>query len=312
MATASSTTEFTYKLANICTFRDRESCERARMIRREDITTHPNPDFNIGVIDHHDAFYRAFADDFINRIVAALEADENLVTILPVGPVPQYTIAARIINERRIPLKHVHTFNMDEYADEDGKTAPISWIGSFQRAMWDNFLGRIDSDLRPPDRQIHFPTSDEIATYSAQIEDAGGADVCYGGIGWAGHIAFWEPHLGLEFAGDMKAYRAAGARLVELHPMTVMQNALHSFGGDWSWVPPMANTIGPRDILGARHRSFWLDGDLGGGYSWQRFIARLVAHGPVSEFVPGSMLQQSRTDFTMLGGVAADLEVSMA
>ncbi len=312
MVTASSTTEFTYKLASICTFRDRESCERVRAIRREDITTHPNPDFSIGVIDQHDAFYQAFADDLISRIVAAREADEQLVAILPVGPVPQYAIAARIINERRISLEHVHTFNMDEYADEDGKTAPVSWAGSFQRAMWDNFLGRIDSELRPPDRQIHFPTSDEIATYSAQIEDAGGADVCYGGIGWAGHIAFWEPHLGFEFAGDLNAYRAAGARLVELHPMTVMQNALHSFGGDWSWVPPMANTIGPRDILGARHRSFWLDGDLGGGYSWQRFIARLVAHGPVSEFVPGSMLQQSRTDFTMLGGVAADLEVCMA
>jgi glucosamine-6-phosphate deaminase len=312
MATASSTTEFSYQLANICTFRDREACERVRMIRREDITAHPNPDFVISVIDDHDEFYQAFANDFIGRVVAAQEAGENLVAILPVGPVPQYEIAARIINERRISLRHLHTFNMDEYADEDGKTAPISWVGSFQRAMWNNFLGRIDEDLRPPEGQIHFPTSDEIATYSAQIEDAGGADVCYGGIGWAGHIAFWEPHLGLEFAGDLNAYRAAGARLVELHPMTVMQNALHSFGGDWSWVPPMANTIGPRDILGARHRSFWLDGDLGGGYSWQRFIARLVAYGPVSEFVPGSMLQQFRTDFTMLGGVAADLEVSMA
>ncbi len=312
MVTASSTTEFTYQLASVCTFRDREACERVRMIRREDVTTHPNPDFSIGVIEDHDAFYQAFADDLIDRIVAAREAGEQLVAILPVGPVPQYEIAAQAINERRISLEHLHTFNMDEYADEDGTTAPVSWVGSFQRAMWDNFLGRIDSELRPPDRQIHFPTSDEIATYSAQIEDAGGADVCYGGIGWAGHIAFWEPHLGFEFAGDLDAYRAAGARLVELHPMTVMQNALHSFGGDWSWVPPKANTIGPRDILGARHRSFWLDGDLGGGYSWQRFIARLVAHGPVSEFVPGSMLQQSRTDFTMLGGVAADLEVSMA
>ena len=64
--------------------------------------------------------------------------------------------------------------------------------------------------------------------------------------------------------------------------MTIMQNALHSFGGDWSWVPPRAATIGPADILGAKHRSFWLDGDLGGDVSWQRFIARLVAHGPVS------------------------------
>ena len=62
--------------------------------------------------------------------------------------------------------------------------------------------------------------------------------------------------------------------------MTIMQNALHSFGGDWSWVPPKANTVGPREILGARHRSFWLDGVFGGGVSWQRFIARLVSQGP--------------------------------
>jgi glucosamine-6-phosphate deaminase len=99
---------------------------------------------------------------------------------------------------------------------------------------------------------------------------------------------------------------------VELHPITVLQNALHSFGGDWSWVPPKANTIGPRDILGAKHRSFWLDGDLGGGYSWQRFIARLAAHGPVTELVPASFLQESGADYTMLGGVADDLEISMA
>ena len=104
----------------------------------------------------------------------------------------------------------------------------------------------------------------------------------------------------------------AGARLVELHPMTVMQNALHSFGGDWSSVPPKANTIGPREILGARHRSFWLDGDLGGGVSWQRFIARLVAHGPVNEFVPGSLLQEARSDYTILGNVADDVTIQMA
>ena len=85
-----------------------------------------------------------------------------------------------------------------------------------------------------------------------------------------------------------------------------------AFGGDWSWVPPKANTIGPREILGAKHRSFWLDGDLGGGVSWQRFIARLVAHGPISEHVPGSILQTARTDYTILGGVADDVEIHTA
>ena len=202
--------------------------------------------------------------------------------------------------------------NMDEYASDTGATAPLSWPGSFQRAMLDRFFGLVDEELRPPASQIQFPTQDAIADYSARIEELGGADVCYGGIGWCGHIAFWESHLGHEFEGDLEAYKSAGARLVELHPMTIMQNALHSFGGDWSWVPPKANTIGPREILGARHRSFWLDGDLGGGASWQRFIARLVAHGPVSEFVPGSILQTARTDFTILGGVADDVEIHMA
>jgi len=303
---------FDYEMARFISFRNREACERVRHIRREELTRHPNPEFRMAIVDEAPAFYGAFAEDLVGRIRAARDESRPFVAILPVGPMPQYELAARTINEERLSLGHVHTFNMDEYANEDGVTAPLSWPGSFQRAMLDRFFGLIDEELRPPEQQIHFPTSEAIGDYSSRIEDLGGADVCYGGIGWCGHIAFWESHLGEEFAGDLDAYKAAGARLVELHPMTIMQNALHSFGGDWSWVPPRANTIGPREILGAKHRSFWLDGDIGGGVSWQRFIARLVAHGPVSEFVPGSILQTARTDYTILGGVADDVEIHMA
>ena len=303
---------FSPGLASFLPFRDAAACERARAITRERLTEHANPEFRISIEDDRDRFYERFARDLVDRIRAARDERRPFVAILPVGPMPQYAIAARLINEERLSLEHVHTFNMDEYADEDGVTAPASWPGSFQRAMRERFFGLIDERLRPPDSQIHFPTTEALADYSARLEELGGADVCYGGIGWSGHIAFWEPQLGAEFAGDLEAWKAAGARLVELHPMTVLQNALHSFGSDWSWVPPKANTIGPREVLGARHRSFWLDGDLGGGVSWQRFIARLVAHGPVNEFVPGSVLQTARTDYTILGSVADDVEIHMA
>jgi glucosamine-6-phosphate deaminase len=304
--------EFDYGLARFISFRDRDACERVRRIGRAELTEHSNPDFQIRIVDDPAGFYGRFAEDLVGRIRAARDEERPFVAILPVGPMPQYELAARTINAERLSLAHVHTFNMDEYANEDGVTAPETWPGSFKRAMLERFFGLIDPELRPPDDQIHFPTTEAIAGYSARIEDLGGADCCYGGIGWCGHIAFWESHLGEEFEGDLEAYKQAGARLVELHPMTIMQNALHSFGGDWSWVPPKANTIGPREILGAKHRSFWLDGDLGGGTSWQRFIARLVAHGPVSEFVPGSILQTAPTDYTILGGVAADVEIHMA
>jgi glucosamine-6-phosphate deaminase len=303
---------FTYDLATFIPFRDGGACARVRSIPRARLSEHPNPDFRIRVEDDRGAFYQAFADDLVGRIRAARDEGRELTAILPVGPMPQYELAARAINAERLSLRHVHTFNMDEYADQDGRTAPASWEGSFARAMREGFFGLLDADLRPPEEQIHFPTHDTIGDYSKRIEDRGGADVCYGGIGWSGHIAFWEPQLGLEFAGDLDGYRAQGARVVELHPMTVMQNALHSFGGDWSWVPPKAATIGPRDVLGARHRSFWLDGDLGGGVSWQRFIARLVAHGPVNELVPGSLLQETRCDYTILGNVADDVAIQMA
>jgi glucosamine-6-phosphate deaminase len=303
---------FDYDLAKFIPFREREACARVRAIKKEDITTHHNKDFKIRVIESEQEFYTAFGLDIVGRIARAREEDRTFVGIFPVGPMPQYEVAASIINELRIPMDHVYTFNMDEYADEDGRTAPADWDGSFQTAMMENFFLRIDEELRPPLRQVHFPSSDNLSSYQRQIEDLGGADVCYGGIGWCGHIAFWEAHLGEEFGDDLDAYAQAGPRIVELHPMTIMQNALHSFSGDWSWVPPKAATIGPKQILGARDRSFWLDGYIGGGVGWQRFIARLVAHGPVNTLVPGSILQTVPGTYTILGGVADNVEIHMA
>lgn len=303
---------FEFQLAKFIDFRDVEVCERVRQIRREDLTTHSNPDFKIRVIDEPSDFYQSFADNLVDRIVKARDDGRNFTAILPCGPVPQYALAAERINRERISLDHVRTFNMDEYANENDVTAPYSWSGSFQKAMFDNFFLRVDEELRPREENIHFPNTENVNHYSQLIQEAGGADACFGGIGWCGHIAFWESNLGHEFAGDMDAYRAAGSRMISLHPMTTMQNALHSFSSDWSAVPPRAATIGPLDILGAVDRSFWLDGALGFNDSWQKFIARLVAHGPVNEFVPGSLLQTVPTEYTIIGTVADNVVVDMA
>lgn len=303
---------FKYDLSKFIPYRDTDVYERVRAITKDEITKHPNKNFKISVIQERPEFYGAFAADIVSRIKTALDENRKFVAILPVGPVPQFAIAARMINSLRIPMHHVHTFNMDEYADQDGNTAPTDWEGSFQSAMWANFFSRIDKALLMPESQIHFPTKKDLPDYGKRLADLGGADICYGGIGWCGHIAFWEAHLGEEFGDDIESFKKAGPRLVELHPMTIMQNALHSFGGDFSWVPPKANTIGPAEILGAKHRSFWLDGDLGGGVSWQRFIARLVAHGPVNTLVPGSILQLARTDYVLLEGVADNVEIHMS
>lgn len=296
---------FEFDLARFIPFRDQEACARVRAIRREDLTNHPNPEFEVRVIEQTDDFFLAMALDLVGRIRAAAEEGRQFVAILPCGPLAQYDKAVAIINELKLSLAHVHTFNMDEFADQDGVSAPGEWQGSFQYAMRQRFFSRLDPDLRPPEAQIHFPSSANLASYGRQIEDLGGAEVCYGGIGWCGHVAFFEAHLAPEYA-DLQEYCQAPARVVELHPMTIMQSALHH-GGDWSVVPPQAVTIGPAEVLACRQRSFWLNVNLA-GVSWQRFIGRLVAFGPVTPWVPGSILQLAPTDYTMVGAVADDLE----
>ena len=304
---------FTYSPSKFIPYRNEKVCSRVRAITRADITKHPNRDFRIEVIDDKTQFYTRFAIDIVRRIQKTGEAGKPCVLILPVGPVPQYRIATEMINRLGISCRHLITFNMDEYANDQGETAPADWEGSFATSMRQSFFTKIDAKLRPLDKNIHFPTHRNIGDYWKLIEDAGGADCCYGGIGWCGHIAFWESHLGLEFGDDLKAYKQAHGRIVELNPMTIMQNALHTFSSDWSWVPPKAASIGPREILGARDRSFWLDGDCGSAaMSWQRFIARLVAHGPVNTLVPGSILQDTNCGYHILGSVAQDVTIDFS
>lgn len=300
-------------LSKFISFQDAAECARVRAIKKADICKHPNPDFKIRLIENIEIFYSEFALDIVDQIVSAQQEGRKCVLILPVGPVPQYAIASSIINRLGIDCKHLVTFNMDEYADENGQTAPPDWEGSFATSMMGSFFGQIREDLRPLPENIHFPNTANINDYSDMIAAAGGADCCYGGIGWCGHIAFFESHLGDNYA-TLEEYKQAKAQIVELNPMTIMQNALHSFGGDWSWVPPKAASIAPADILGAKHRSFWLDGMCGMGttMSWQRFIARLAAHVYPNKYVPGSILQTARTDYTIWGPVASDVQIEMS
>ena len=116
---------FDYDLSPFIAFRDRAACERVRAIPRERLTEHANPQFRITLVDDAREFYTRFAADLVGRIRAASEEDRPFAAILPVGPMPQYEIAAEMINAERLSLRHVHTFNMDEYANEDGVTAPV-------------------------------------------------------------------------------------------------------------------------------------------------------------------------------------------
>ncbi len=300
---------FRYTMANVHPFQDQQACERVRHIKKADLCTHPNANFRLRIIEDSTQFAFTFLLDIVAGIKRSLDEGRQYVIILP-APNPQYAFVAQMLNQLRVPCKHVHTFNMDEYADEHGNTAPREWKGGFQYWMWNDLFSRLDPEIAIPESQIHFPSTQNVRDYTRMLEDLGGADICYGGIGWAGHIAFFEPHLCEEFGEDIDAYLQAGARIVELHPITVAQNSLFAdaaCAGDWSWSPPKAATIGPRDLANSKVVKFW-SGFAYQDVSWQRFITRLAAHGPVTPKVPASILQILNSELTISGTVAADCD----
>jgi len=304
-------TYFDFSPASFVPFRDKAAVERVRAIPRAKLTEHANPDFRIRILPDAELEPLWIADMF-ERIRRSSEAGERFVMIAP-NPWPSYDKVARLINEHRISCHHLHTFNMDEYANEHGDIAPESWAFGFGHAFKKFFYANIDADLRPPENQIHGLSNENIAHYGKMLADLGGADICYSGPGWTGHLAFIEPDAPEFAAASLEEWKKMGPRVCTLSPFTIAQNSLHGcFGasGDLTAVPPKAATIGPAEVVGAKHRIDMHGITVGGGFhSWQRLTSRLVLHGPVTPLVPESLLQTLRTDVWVSESIAQDIEV---
>jgi glucosamine-6-phosphate deaminase len=302
--------KFTYAPAAFIPFRDRKVLERVRRIKRRDLTRHPNPDFRITVLPDAEIEPRWISDMF-TRIRDAMAANRRYVMIMP-NPWPGYAQLARKLNEARVDCRRLHTFNMDEYANEDGRIAPEAWELGFMHSFKKHFWSQLDRRLRPLEKQIQGPTNRNISAYGRMIADLGGADICYSGPGWTGHLAFIEPTAPEFAAASLEEWKRMGPRVCTLHPLTIAQNSLHgSFGmsGDVAAVPPKAATIGPAEVIAAKHRidmhAITVDGSFA---SWQRLTSRMVLHGPVTPLVPESILQTLRTDVWVSESIAADIE----
>ena len=290
-------------------FRDKKEIERVIRIRKEDFTTHANPDFKISIVPDADVEY-IWITDMFSRIKRAAETGEKLVMILP-NPCPVYRHVARLINACQIDCRNVYAFAMDEYADESGNIAPADWEFGFTYAMYHYFFYQIDEKLRPSAGQFTGFTNKNLNDYGKMITDLGGADICYSGPGWTGHLAFIEPDAP-EFQGTLEEWKGMGPRVCTLSPFTIAQNSLHgSFGksGNLAAVPPKAATIGPAQVIASKHRfDVHAISVHGTSTSWQRTISRLVLHGPVTPLVPESILQTLRTDVFVSETIAQNIE----
>ena len=178
--------------------------------------------------------------------------------------VEEYFEYVRVLN-----IKNVWCFNMDEWADGEGNT--MTGEASFQSAMEQAFYNTLGK-LTVPESHRNFALKDNLPTYPEKIEKLkkeGAKLVLVYGIGRMCHIAFWEPTIGAEFKSEAEWKRQPYRVAVQLHPLTIEQNAITSFKSRTSLVPCRANTIGPGLFLQADYAIGGADGAFNRGMQWQ-------------------------------------------
>jgi glucosamine-6-phosphate deaminase len=254
----------------------------------------PDPLFGMGVDElraqahigiHLEPDIPRLLDHFARSIADEIRAREVTRFILPVGPMGQYPRLAEITNRERISWRNVHVFQMDEFLDWQGRPIPLDHPLSFEGAMR-RFFASIDPELRIPDAQYHVPHPFRIDAISEAIERAGGVDVCYGGVGYHGHVAFNEPPLSRWSRVTAGELRNSLTRVVTLGADSIVVQSIGSAGGSAASIPPMAVTLGMRDILAARKIRLYCAG--GARHS---AVFRIAVAGEVSVDYPVTLIQ---------------------
>jgi glucosamine-6-phosphate deaminase len=218
------------------------------------------------------------------EIVAANREGRGATLIVPVGPVEQYPILARMLNEERISCQKVVFIGMDEYLTDDDAWVPETHLLSFRAYLNRKFYDLLDPALAPPPEHRVFPDPRDLEAVPRLIAARGGVDACCGGIGITGHIAFNEPPEPGE-PMSLDAFAALPTRTLSLTRETRTINSV-TVGGEIAVIPQRAVTVGMREILGARRLRLYCN------RPWQSAVVRRVLHGPITPACPASLMRR--------------------
>ncbi len=247
------------------------------------------PGFRVHFYETLEEFYVAEALEYVEAWKQATAARPAGICG-PIGPTEQLPLVARIVNGLGVSLEHAHFWGMDEWV-ENGKPVPVDHPLSFAKADLELCFDRIRPELRMPAEHLHFPTGD-LAAYTKTYDEVR-CVVMQGGQGEVKHWAFNDPVRRegpyAENPPSPQEYRRLTARVVDLHPMTVIQNARTSGGGNVSMVPSQAATVGPVETWKAEQVSIWQAGMHDNPFG-MRLTAFMISQRIPDSSVPMSLL----------------------
>ena len=229
--------------------------------------------------------YWKMAIEVVETIAANNKAGEETVMIVPYGPLGPYSRLVHLVNKYRVSLKSCTFLNMDEYLTDDlkylDKSDPLSFRGGMDRI----FYSQVDPELNVPESQRIFPAPGEEERIWEIIQQHGKLDMCWGGVGITGHIAFNEPpEPGVSMTDE--EFKALPTRVLKIARETRTINAFMNCAADLDGIPENCITVGMKEIWSAKKVRMCMPRD------WNAAMLRKALHGPVTCRVPCSLFQE--------------------
>jgi len=255
-------------------------------IPAEALVDHPELRTRFRLVPDSETMGKFMAAELADLVESNNRLGRDTRAIVPCGPKSWYAPWTEMVNVRRISLRRLSVFHMDECLDWQGRLLPPGHPYNFRTFMEQYFYGGIDADLNVPESRRHWATPQAVDQIREMLASEP-ADLTLGGWGQDGHIAYNQARRHPYSRIDLDDLRGSTMRVQENNLDTIMALAQRTFGGAYQFVPPMSVTLGIKECLSAaKVRVF---SDTG---SWKQTALRVALFSDPDPEYPMTLLQE--------------------
>lgn len=173
--------------------------------------------------------------------------------VLGSGPEDQFSTFINRVNTERISLHNLYVFHMDYGLDWNSRVFPISnTYDSPEGRMNVRFYGKIDSDLNVPPGQRIWPRLANLDYVDDKIEEMGGLDTVWAGVGYKGLVSMCESPHSPYLRITEEDYRNMKTKVAQINTDTIVASSQRVFGGCYDKISHQLVTIGFKSMLNTK------------------------------------------------------------
>jgi glucosamine-6-phosphate deaminase len=261
----------------------------------DELENHPDSRIKIKIFEKPEQTYELAGSMMADEVIANNQARKPTRWVLPGGPDGMYKYFLARVHKERISLKNVHVCMMDDYLDFNCRPYPYeSPYFNIRGRMDRKFFSKIDPELNVPEEQRHYPLYNDLDAMDEAIENLGGLDTVWGGLGFTGLIAFCEAPRSPWYTVTEEEYCQMKTRIWPINDDSVIAYAERSFGGLTHFMPPLGISIGFKSLLNTKRVVF-----ISTTGSWKRAAIRILMFCEPTVEYPATLLP-GRVDEVLL------------